>query len=177
MIPTVALAFRSHLSTDAIWSLVVAGSVAAIGPVFLRFLPGIVSTLNRFAPVRIAAILTELSTGVSRSLGRIRAIVLFSALGWAGESAMLFFVARAAGTPISVADAGTVALVTALLTTIPVTPGGIGVAETGIVLMLTQLGVTVAPAAAIALLARAISFGSVVFGGGIVSLFAPNTGE
>jgi glycosyltransferase 2 family protein len=177
LIPTVAIAFRRHLSTDAVWALIVAGSVAAAGPVFLRFLPAIVRIASRFAPAKIAAPLTELSGGVSKSLGRIRLIVLFSAFGWLGECAMLYFVARAAGTPISPAAAGTVALITALLPTIPLPPGGLGVAEAGIVLMLGQLGVSPGPAAAIAVLARAISFGSVILGGGVSWLLAAQSDD
>jgi glycosyltransferase 2 family protein len=112
-----------------------------------------------------------------KSLGQTRAVVVFSALGWLGECAMLYLVARAVGTPISPAAAGTVALITALLTTIPITPGGLGVAEAGIVLMLGQLGVAAGPAAAIAVLARAISFGSVILGGGLSWLLAAQSGD
>lgn len=173
MIPTVALAFRRHLSSDATWALIVAGALATTGPLALRFLPHIARLLSRVLPARIAAVVDDLAGGASRSLRRIPHLVLLSALGWFGECAMLFLVARAAGVPISPAAAATVALVTALLTTIPITPGGLGVAEAGIVLMLGQLGMAAAPAAAVAVLARAISFGSVVLGGGVVWLFAP----
>jgi len=177
LIPTVAVAFRNHLSHDAIWALAVAGAVAATGPVFLRFMPAIVQFVNRFAPAKIGAALSELADGVARSIGRMPLVVLYSGLGWLGESVMLFLVAHAAGAPISLADAGTVALITALLTTIPITPGGLGVAEAGIVIMLGQLGMAAGPAAAIAVLARAISFGSVIIGGGIAWLFAFQAGE
>ena len=177
LIPTVAVAFRGHLSSDAVWALVVAGAVAATGPVFLRFLPAIVQFVNRFAPAKIGETLSEITDGVSRSIGRLPLAILYSGLGWLGESAMLFLVARAAGAPIPFAAAGTVALITALLTTVPITPGGLGVAEAGMVIMLGQLGMAAGPAAAVAILARSISFGSVILGGGIAWLFAYQSGE
>lgn len=173
MIPAVGIAFRRDLSADATWALIVAGALATLGPVVLKFLPEIATLVGRVLPGRGAAILADLSGGAARSLKRIPQLVALSALGWAGESTMLWLVARAAGTPIAPSSAATVALVTALLTTIPITPGGLGVAEAGIVMMLGQLGMAAGPAAAVAVLARAISFGSVVLGGGIVWAFAP----
>jgi len=58
----------------------------------------------------------------------------------------------------------------ALLTTLPITPGGLGIADAGIIFLLGTVSIASGPAAAIAILARVITFGSVVVIGGLWSL-------
>ena len=60
------------------------------------------------------------------------------------------------------------ALVASLLTIVPFTPAGLGFTETGMVLVLTRLGLDPTAAGAVALLNRVINYWSIVIFGAIL---------
>ncbi|HEU5431325.1 MAG TPA: flippase-like domain-containing protein, partial [Thermomicrobiales bacterium] len=86
------------------------------------------------------------------------------------EGATLALVARAVGVSIGLAGALAAALIGALLTAVPVLPAGLGLTEAGLVVVLLRLGVAADNAAAVAMLARAITYWSVVAVGGALTL-------
>jgi uncharacterized protein (TIRG00374 family) len=112
-------------------------------------------------------------TGTMSSFGRWPEVLPLSVLVWALESARLAMVVYALGyndllTPRHFV---LVALVAALLTTVPFTPGGIGLVEAGMVGVLKVVLPASVPASvptAIALLDRSISYGSLVLVGCVV---------
>ena len=87
------------------------------------------------------------------------------------ECLTLYIVAAAVGTPVSVAGAIVVALVASLLSAVPFTPSGLGVAEAGMVLVLQWVGLDTNTAGAITILSRAINYWSIVFFGFVLYLF------
>jgi uncharacterized protein (TIRG00374 family) len=64
------------------------------------------------------------------------------------------------------------ALATAVLTTIPFTPGGLGLVEAGLVGMMIYIGVPKVDAAAVVLVDRILSYYSVAFFGFVVYLLS-----
>ncbi|HEX4579158.1 MAG TPA: lysylphosphatidylglycerol synthase transmembrane domain-containing protein [Candidatus Dormibacteraeota bacterium] len=109
--------------------------------------------------------------GTVASFRHLEVLVPLTALVWAMESARLALVVFALGDGGSLGPAQLllIALVAALLTTVPFLPGGLGLVEAGMVGVLVSVGDLGRNAAlSIALLDRSISYGSVVAVGAIV---------
>ncbi|HEX5466892.1 MAG TPA: lysylphosphatidylglycerol synthase transmembrane domain-containing protein [Candidatus Limnocylindrales bacterium] len=98
---------------------------------------------------------------------------------WGCESMRLFFVIQALGfTDIHLGLSGVVfvALAAALLTAVPLTPGGLGVVQAGVIGILTYVyQVPLAQAGAITITDWALSVGSVIIFGAIVYIFSDKT--
>jgi uncharacterized protein (TIRG00374 family) len=109
--------------------------------------------------------------GAVTSLGRYPTLLSLTVLVWAFEAMRLGFVVYALGLDALVGPSQflLIALVAALLTTVPFLPGGIGLVEAGMVGVLTLVaGLNNNDAIAVALLDRSISYGSLVVLGFIV---------
>ena len=104
-------------------------------------------------------------TGAVQSMGRWTEVVPLSVLVWVLEGTRLAFIVFALGDGdlLSPPNFLLVALIAALLTTVPFTPGGLGLVEGGMILVLKQVAdVGSSQAAAIALLDRSVSYGSLI---------------
>ena len=101
---------------------------------------------------------------------------LLTILIWITEGLRLYFVVRALGYPdvnLGLSGAMLVSLIGSLLTAVPFTPGGIGLVETGMGLVLTSVFKASTPQAlAIVLVDRMISVFSIVVLGSIVYLIS-----
>lgn len=170
LVPSVLLSFHRTLPAVARWTLGVAAVAAIAGPILLISARRAGSIGARFAPIRFRETIELLTDGIAGSLGRYPLVLGLTLFGWLGECAMVLFSARAVGIQLPFEQAAMVALVTAMLSIIPITPGGLGVADAGIVLLLGQVGIPIGHATAIAVIVRAISLGSVVVGGGLLWL-------
>jgi uncharacterized protein (TIRG00374 family) len=102
------------------------------------------------------------------SFGHVPFLLIISLLIWFTEVGRLFFAIQALG----MSDAITLSLIlfvtlaNAILTTVPITPGGLGIVESGITGLLT-LSLTHSEAISVTLLDRSISYLSIVILGGI----------
>ncbi len=109
--------------------------------------------------------------GTVASFRHLEVLIPLTALVWGMESARLALVVLALGDGGSLGPAQLllIALVAALLTTVPFLPGGLGLVEAGMVGVLVSVGGLGRNAAlSIALLDRSISYGSVVAVGAVV---------
>lgn len=172
LLPAISLAFGQQMPGDIRWILLAAVATMLIGPVLLAALPRLGPGITNRLPSRIASIFARFSAAISASLRRIPLLTALSIGSWLGEGVMLSLVAPAVGVSLPLAQAMAIALVTALLTIIPVTPGGLGVADAGMLLLLERFGVATAAAAALTLLSRAITIGSVIASGGLLCLWS-----
>ncbi len=166
LIASILLAFHQHLPPGVPQLLAIAAVLAVGGPVGLIFLPRLAPLLLPRVPARLRGRIETIVTSMIASVRRMPLLLVLSLGGWAGETLMLLFVARALDIDLPITHAATVALLTALLTTLPITPGGLGVADAGMIFLLGLVDIDTGPAAAIAILARVITFGSVVLIGG-----------
>jgi glycosyltransferase 2 family protein len=152
------------------FSLVV---VVVIGLVGMRRMRPLV---ERFLPMRLHAQYARFEHGTLNSFRGIPALVALTGVAWAGEVARLYFVTLSLGLG-GIAPSVTVfvALAAALMTTLPLTPAGLGFAEgaiVGVLLLAARAGL--APgvdehaAASIALLDRGISYWSLIAVGLVV---------
>jgi uncharacterized protein (TIRG00374 family) len=133
---------------------------AGRGQRLLRLLPEAV--FHRYESFRM---------GTVESFRNLPALVPLTALVWGMESARLALVVYALGDggSLGAAQLLLIALVAALLTTVPFLPGGIGLVEAGMVGVLVGVGGLGRNAAlSIALLDRSISYGSVIAVGAVV---------
>ena len=109
--------------------------------------------------------------GTVHSFGRYPTLLVLTVLVWTCEAARLGFVVFALGDggKLGPSQFLLVALVAALLTTVPFLPGGLGLVEAGMVgVLIAVAGVGQQVAVSITLLDRSISYGSVVVIGFLV---------
>jgi len=104
-----------------------------------------------------------------RSLRGLPVMLALGLGGWALETLRLALVVKALGLMVPAPLVLFIALVHAILTTVPITPGGLGLAEPGMVGLLV-LALPRDSAVAVALLDRSITYLSVVALGGLAFL-------
>jgi uncharacterized protein (TIRG00374 family) len=131
------------------------------------------SVISRFVPKRFRGHYLLFEEGTLGAFRAMPLVLTYSVLGWAIEAGRLYLVCLSLGLwSLSPAIVLFVALASALLTTLPITPAGLGFVESaivGILLLAASLGL--APgidenvAASVAILDRVISYWSLVLVG------------
>jgi len=147
--------------------------IAGVG-VLLTMRAGRGQRVLRLLPEAIFHRYESFRLGTVHSFGRYPTLLVLTVIVWMCESARLAFVVFALGDGnlLGPSQFLLIALVAALLTTVPFLPGGIGLVEAGMVGVLIAVGgVSQQVAISIALLDRSISYGSLVVFGFIVFLF------
>ena len=168
---TVAVAFHGALPREVVVALVAALALSASGMLGLLSMSRLRERARRILPPRLHGYYASFERGTVGSLRRIPLLVAYSVAGWTIEGATLYTVAAAVGAPVSFAGALMVGLIASLLTTIPITPSGLGLTEAGMVLALQWLGLDAGTAGAGALLTRAINYWSIVLFGFVLYVF------
>ncbi len=118
-------------------------------------------------PSRLEEAYHRFHAGTMGSFKRLHLVFLLGVLGWFSEVGRLFLVVHALGAPVAIALVLFVPLANGLLTAVPLTPGGLGIVETGITGLLT-LSLVREEALAVVLLDRSISYVSIVVSGGLL---------
>jgi hypothetical protein len=129
--------------------------------------------LGRRIPSRVQSIWRLFREGTLGSFRQLRVIALLSLGVWLLETGRLFFVAQSLDIALPLTVVLFTALGHALITALPVTPGGLGLAETGVAGLLVLLVATLAKedAWSVALVDRSISYLSIVFFGLLLFLY------
>jgi glycosyltransferase 2 family protein len=168
-----ALVFTEQaLPAEAIQALTVGLILSTVGIFGLLSMRRLRWLVERFLPKRLHANYARFEHGTVGSFQRVPLLVAYSAIGWVIEGSTLYLTAAAVGAPISAAGALLVALIASLLTTIPLTPGGLGFTEAGMVLLLQWLGLDALSAGATTLLFRVINYWSIVGFGSVLYAFS-----
>lgn len=135
--------------------------------------------IRRFVPERFQSKYISFEEGALHSFRRIPLLLAITVLIWFLEGSRLQLVFLALGlhstttiSSIPLAPMVFFALGTAVLTTIPFTPGGLGLVEAGLGGMMVYLGVHKADAAAVVLVDRVLSYYSVALFGFVVYLLS-----
>ena len=161
--------------------------VFAVGVGVVVLLAGGLLTMRNFGrrvitalplPHRVLEFYDRFEEGVfsvgARALPRL---IILTVLIWSTEAMRLFLVVEALGFPdihLGISGAFFVALTGSLMTAVPLTPAGIGVVETAVVFVLTQVyNVPPTEALAITLVDRAISVLSIIALGSIAYWISP----
>jgi hypothetical protein len=134
---------------------------AGRGQRVLRHLPEAV--FHRYETLRM---------GTVDSFARLPTLLMLTVMVWAAEGARLglvVFSLHLTGVHLGPSQFLLIALVAALLTTVPFLPGGLGLVEAGMIgVLITVGGVTNSAAVSITLLDRSISYGSLVVVGFVI---------
>jgi uncharacterized protein (TIRG00374 family) len=153
-------------------------ALAVVGIVMLIVMKTFSQHIRRIVPARFHAKYVSFEEGALQSFRRIPLLLGTTVLIWLLEGSRFQLVFTSLG--LSTHNISTIpfapvlffALGTAVLTTIPFTPGGLGLVEAGLVGMMIYLGVHKADAAAVVLVDRILSYYSVAFFGFIVYLLS-----
>jgi uncharacterized protein (TIRG00374 family) len=168
---TVLVAFHGVLQSE-LTGLVIAGLLLSIvGVIGLLSMRRLRVLVERVLPARFHGYYERFEHGTTGSFRRVPLLIVYSVIGWAIECLTLHIVAAAVGAPVSLAGAIVVALVASLLSVVPFTPSGLGVAEAGMVLVLQWMGLDTNAGGAVTILSRAINYWSIVFFGFVLYLF------
>ncbi len=154
--------FGGHLPGKAAQAVMVGSALLALGAVGVVVMWLSRTALERRLPVRVREQYARLHDGVFACLRRPQTFLAISVVIWLGEGLRLFLVAAALGADISVPTAIFVALMSSLLTTLPITPAGLGIVEGAVIVVLTLIGLDTPMAGSIALLDRVIGYWSIV---------------
>jgi uncharacterized protein (TIRG00374 family) len=167
--------FHGTLPSEASQALVGGLVLSGIGIVALLAVRRFRWAFELVLPKRLHTHYFRLEHGVIGSFrSRLPLLVAYSAIGWVMEGMTLYTVAAAVGAPVSVAGALVVALAASLLTTVPITPSGLGFTEAGMLVMLGWLGLDVPTATAVTLFFRVINYWSIVVFGFLLYIFGRN---
>jgi glycosyltransferase 2 family protein len=170
----VLVIFHGSLPAEATRALAAGLILSVVGVVGLLSMRRLRGTVERVLPKRLHPHYARLEHGVVGSVRRLPLLVAYSIVGWILEGTALYVTTAAVGSPVSFAGALVVALAASLLTTVPITPSGLGFTEAGMVLMLGWLGMDAATAGAVTLLFRLINYWSIVVLGFVLYVFSRN---
>lgn len=163
--------YGTHAPDRAQQAFLAGGVVVLIGVIGVSILWFLRDRIETVLPVRIVSHYRKVRNGLFESLGKPRMPVGISILLWLCDGLRLFLVAWSLGQHIPYQAAIMVALLSALVSTIPITPAGLGFVEGIMIYALTTIGVASSTAAAIALLDRLVTYGSLLIVGGLVYLW------
>ena len=150
-------------------------ALAVIGIVLLIAMKTFSAQIQALVPERFLDRYIAFEEGALQSFRRIPLLFGLTAMIWMIEGVRLVLVFAALGVHIHISSVPYVpmlffALATAVLTTIPFTPGGLGLVEVGLGSLMIYLGIPKADAAAVVLVDRLLSYYSIAFFGFIVYL-------
>lgn len=144
-----------------------ATSLATLGVVGLIGLRIFGPRLGNRLPKQVQPIYIRFLEGTFGSFRHLPTLIVLTGAVWLLESARLYFVVQALGFEVGLALVLLAALAHSMLTTIPLTPGGLGFVELGLAGL---LAITLSPgdAAVVTLLERSITYFSIVVVGAAV---------
>jgi uncharacterized membrane protein YbhN (UPF0104 family) len=130
---------------------------------------------KRFIPGKIRRYYELFSEGLLRSPRKIPAITAESLIIWLTEALRLYLVAWALGMRIDFLLAVFISQAALIIMSIPLTPGGLGLVEILMTLLLSRAGFGGDGAAAIVIADRLISYWSLIILGGLHYLLSPRS--
>lgn len=126
--------------------------------------------IGHLLPARLRSRYEGFHQGTMRSFRAFPQVMAVGLLGWLAEVGRLYFVVQATGLEVGIGLVVFVTVANALLSAVPLTPGGLGIVETGIVGLLA-LALSRDQAVSVALLDRSISYLSIILTGVLAFLY------
>lgn len=163
-----------HISTILLLGL----GLAVVGLVALVAMKTLSARIRALIPARFHDRYVAFEEGTLHSFQRLPMLLSLTALIWVLEGGRLQLVFQSLGlhtahiSSVPFAPMLFFALGTAVLTTVPFTPGGLGLVEAGLLGMMVYLGIPKVDAAAVVLVDRVLSYYSVAFLGFLVYLLS-----
>lgn len=170
------IVFRNRLGHVSLILLIGVG-LAVVGVVTLVLMKTFSARIRARIPAQYHARYVAFEEGTLQSFRRLPLLLGITGLVWLMEGTRLQLVYNSLGFHLHLASVPFapmlfLALGTAVLTTIPFTPGGLGLVELGVGGLMIFLGIPKVDAAAIVLADRLLSYYSIAFFGFLVYLFS-----
>ena len=163
MIGAGVVTFRGHSTPGtAERAYVASGVLVVIGVAGLLALWFARHHVERFVPEKWRVQFGRLHDSLFACLRRPGRYAGISVVIWALDGARLMLVAKSLGVDLTAATSIFVALMASLLTTLPITPAGLGFVETGIIMVLKWVDVAPSLATSVAVLDRLITYWSLI---------------
>jgi uncharacterized protein (TIRG00374 family) len=159
------VAFRGNLPSEATKTLLIGSALIAIGAIAILVLWFGREVFERKLPLRFQEIFSHIHEAIFACLRNPWRPVGISLLIWSADGLRLYLVASSLHSGVSLSVAAFVALMSALLTTLPITPAGLGVVEVAMIGVLKLVDVNASLAGSIALMDRLITYWSLVLVG------------
>ena len=162
------------ISCTLLQLFVIGGIVAATLVIGLLVFSRFGGHVERFLPARLAHVYQTFAGALILSFGQFPWLLGLSLLAWLAEGTAFWFVGLALGYHLPIPLVIFFSLLQAFVTTIPLTPGGLGF-ESVLAGALGLKGFPAGTALALTLTYRAISYLSLVLGGAVVYTFSKKT--
>jgi uncharacterized protein (TIRG00374 family) len=156
------VAFHGDLPSKVVQTMLIGIALIGVGIVVLGILGFGRHKIQRFIPHRFHGQFELLHSSIFACLRRPVRPTMISLVMWSTDGLRLFVVAASLGAGLSFPLALFVALMSALLTTLPITPAGLGVVEGAIVAVLSLVSINENMGASVALMDRLIGYWSLI---------------
>lgn len=156
------IAFRGHLPSEATRTLLIGSALLAVGAVAVVGLWYGRHIVEGRLPDRFRSQFAQLHDSIFACLRQPWKPVGISILIWFADGMRLYLVAKSLSGGVSFSVAVFVALMSALLTILPITPAGLGVVEVAMIGVLKLVDVNANLAGSIAFMDRLITYWSLV---------------
>lgn len=157
-----AIVFRTHMPAKAEQAFVLGLGLLVLAAGVLAVMWLARHRLEHRMPAKVRDQYNRLHDAIFACLRQPGSFLLTSVGIWTLEGVRLFLVALALGADVSFATATVVALMSSLLTTLPITPAGLGVVEVAMVTVFKWTGLDASMAGSLALLDRVIGYWSII---------------
>jgi uncharacterized protein (TIRG00374 family) len=164
------IAFHGDLPSRVQQTVLIGGGMMAFAVFALVALFFARDYVQRVIPQRFTRHYHDFHGAVFACLRRPALPIIISLSIWTADGFRLFLVAKSLGADLSITLTIFVALMAALLTTLPITPAGLGVVEAAVVVVLKLVDVEADLAGSIAILDRVIGYWSLIAVGCILYL-------
>lgn len=165
------IAFHGDLPSKVVQTMLVGIGLIAVGVTVVAIVGIGRNRIQRFIPERFHRQFEHFHTAIFACLRRPGIPTAISLGVWAMDGLRFYLVAAALGAGLSFPLAVFVALMSALLTTLPITPAGVGVVELAVVVVLKLVDVHADMASSIALMDRLIGYWSLIAVGLVLYLW------
>jgi glycosyltransferase 2 family protein len=156
------LTFHGRMPGEARQTFIAAGALVLLGVVGLVALWMTRSHVERRLPQRWQGQFARLHDALFACLRRPGRFILMSIGIWISDGVRLLIVAAALGADLPLSTAVFVALMSSMLTTLPITPAGLGVVEAAMIVVLKLVDIPASMATSIALTDRIITYWSLI---------------
>ena len=162
MVTAGLVTFHGNTPGQATRTYLIAGFLIGLGAVGIFVLWFARHFIEQRLPEKWQGQFGRLHDALFACLRRPGRFVALSVVIWTLDGVRLYLVARSLGVTLSAANSLFVSLMSSMLTTLPITPAGLGVVETAMIVVLKWVHISPALATSIAVMDRLITYWSLI---------------
>jgi glycosyltransferase 2 family protein len=162
MVTAGLVTFHGNTPGQATRTYFIAGLLIGFGAVALFLLWFARHFIERRLPAKWQSQFVRLHNSLFACLRRPGRFIALSVVIWTMDGIRLLLVAKSLGVTLSYANSLFVSLMSSMLTTLPITPAGLGVVETAMIVVLKWVHISPSLAISIAVMDRLITYWSLI---------------